>query len=326
MNGKLVSIIIPVYNVEMYLEQCINSVIYQTYKNIEVILVDDGSTDDSGTICDHFAEKDNRVTVIHKNNGGPSSARNAGIEICKGEFIYFLDSDDYIAEDTITKYVQYLEQFGADVMQGSVRYFSDNEADQTAINRDSLQVELFHTEQALKMMMLDYKLCHNAAGSLYKAKLFDKIRFPEGVLYEDLATTFYVMKEAGKILYCDDKRYYYRRREGSIMNSPVKEKNMVLLDVVDRVMGDMKDFSSSLEQAALRKQVVTYLKMYSSILYSGKNAFPKEQDRINRFVKQNGMKFLFSDCVRFKDKVKVIFFLMGRLPFSLVYRLSDSMR
>lgn len=95
MNGKLVSIIIPVYNVELYLEQCINSVIYQTYKNIEVILVDDGSTDQSGTICDHFAEKDNRVTVIHKNNGGPSSARNAGIETSKGEFIYFLDSDDY---------------------------------------------------------------------------------------------------------------------------------------------------------------------------------------------------------------------------------------
>lgn len=326
MNGKLVSIVIPVYNVEMYLEQCINSVIFQTYKNIEVILVDDGSTDDSGTICDRYTEKDNRVTVIHKNNGGLSSARNAGIEKSEGNYIYFLDSDDYIAEDTIAKYVQYLEQFGADVIQGSLCNFYDNVAGLTAINRDNLQVELFHTEQALKMMMLDHKLGHNAAGSLYKAKLYNKIRFPEGVLYEDLATTFYVIKEADKILYCDDKRYYYRKREGSIMNSPVKEKNMVLLDIVDRVMEDMVNFSSSLEQAALRKQVVTYLKMYSSILYSGKNAFPKEQDRINRFIKKNAIYFLCSDCVRFRDKVKVIFFLMGRFPFLLLYRLSDSMR
>ena len=101
---------------------------------------------------------------------------------------------------------------------------------------------------------------------------------------------------------------------------------MVLLDIVDRVMEDMVNFSSSLEQAALRKQVVTYLKMYSSILYSGKNAFPKEQDRINRFIKKNAIYFLCSDCVRFRDKVKVIFFLMGRFPFLLLYRLSDSMR
>ena len=326
MNGKLVSIIVPVYNVENYLEQCIYSAVSQTYKNIEVILVDDGSTDKSGMICDNYAAKDTRVIVIHKKNGGPSSARNAGIEKSKGDFIYFLDSDDFIAENTIATYVQYLEQFDADVFQGSVRYFYDIAEEQNAINRENLQVEVFNTKQALEMMMLDDKLCHNAAGSLFKAKLYEKIRFPDGVLYEDLATTFYVVKEANKILYCDDKRYYYRKRKGSIMNSPVKEKNMVLLDIVDRVMGDMVKFSSSLEKPALRKQVVTYLKMYSSILYSGKNAFPKERDRINSFIKKNGMKFLFSDCVRFKDKVKVIFFLMGRFPFSLVYRLSDSMR
>lgn len=320
---ELVSIIIPVYNVEEFLEECVDSALAQTYKNIEIFLVDDGSTDNSGNICDAYSKKDTRVRVIHKQNGGLSSARNAAMDIMKGKYVYFLDSDDYISDDMISRYVELMSQYDADIVMGTLYEFwgeVSNEIDHLKIE---LKPEIYNTEEALKNMLMDRKLYHAAAGPLYKSELFVDIRFPVGKLYEDFATSYYVVCKAKRVVYIDDKRYFYRMREGSIMNSKVTDKDMVMLDIADRIAWDMAGIYPSLEGAAIRKKIVTNIKLYSRILDTGFSSFPTEQKRIRENVKNNCKEFFYNKEIRKIDKIKVLFFYFGKIPFYIIYKAND---
>lgn len=321
MEQDLVTTIIPVYNVEDYLEQCIDSVINQTYKNIEIILIDDGSTDNSGIICDKYGQRDQRIRVIHKENGGLSSARNTGLDIMEGKYVYFLDSDDYLALDLIEVYVELIKKYNADIVQGTFYEFYGNVNKEP--ERNNPYVDKFTTEEALRSMLLDRKLVHAAAGSLYKSVLYNDIRFPLGLLYEDLATTYYVVAKSQKIIRCDDSRYFYRMRLGSIMNSRVTEKDMVLLDIVDRVTDDMKKMYPALGAECLRKQIVVYLKFYSRILYTGMNSYMEYQQRIEEMLQSKSKEFMKLECVRYIDKMKIRTFLFGKHAFLSVYVLND---
>ncbi len=323
---KLVSIIIPVYNVEEFLNECVDSVLSQTYKNLEIYLVDDGSTDNSGTICNDYLSKDKRIKVIHKKNGGLSSARNIAMDVMNGEYVYFLDSDDYISTDMIEKYVSLMDDFDADIVQGtSYEFWGEVNA---SINHTKIESkpEVFSSSEAIKNMLMDEKLCHAAAGSLFKTCLFDDIRFPLGKLYEDFATTYYVVAKVNKLVYIDDKRCFYRTRPGSIMSSAVTEKDMVLLDIADTIAKDMVLQYPSLSLPAIRKKLVTNIKLYDRILNTGFSAFPNEQLRIRRNVKENYKEFLHNNEVRKADKIKVHFFLLGKLPFYIMYKISDALQ
>lgn len=320
---KLVSIIIPVYNVEEYLHECVDSVLAQTYKNLEIYLVDDGSTDNSGIICDDYLSKDKRIKVIHKQNGGLSSARNIAMDVMEGEYVYFLDSDDYISTDMIEKYVSLMDYFDADIVQGTSYEFWGKVNCSLDHTKIELKPEVFSTPEAIKNMLMDEKLCHAAAGSLYKTSLFADIRFPIGKLYEDFATSYYVVAKANKIIYIDDKRCFYRTRPGSIMNSAVTEKDMVLLDIADTIERDMVLLYPDLRLPAIRKKLVTNIKLYDRILNTGFTAFPDEQLRIKNNVRKHSKEFLQSKEVRLTDKAKVYIFLLGKLPFYVIYKFSD---
>lgn len=206
-----VSVVVPIYKVEQYLGRCIESICRQSYSNLEIILVDDGSPDQCPKICDDYAKKDERIKVIHKANGGLSSARNAGIDIMSGEYVTYIDSDDFLAEDAIARWVEEIEKYQADIVVGDFcLYYGNKKCEE--VRKDDLQV--ITAEQMLRHMLLeDDRLC-TAWGKLYKRNLFATLRYPEDVPFaEDMMVIHLLFAKAQKIVY-DRNVYYYYSQEG----------------------------------------------------------------------------------------------------------------
>lgn len=218
-NNILVSVIIPVYNIEKYLKRCVDSVINQTYKNLEIILIDDGSTDNSGTICDDLALNDNRIIVIHHNNQGPSIARNKGIEIAKGEYISFVDGDDYCHPKMIEILLDEVIKNGSDIsVCGFKKVFKFNTVEFEKVNEINSKT---YTEN--KILELFFKAdthydLNVIWNKLYKAGLFSDIRFPEGRFHEDNAISYKLLDHSKSITIIFLDLYYYFQREGSTMH------------------------------------------------------------------------------------------------------------
>lgn len=221
-----VSVIIPVYNVEVYLKRCLDSVISQTYYNLEIILVDDGSTDSSGNICEKYAEKDSRIKVIHKENGGSSDARNVGIRIASADFIAFVDSDDYVEKQYIQHLVEILITNKADI--AICGYCSGKREKFPAIKRYSPKVQCFDSKVILEGWHGKYKHLETVPwNKLYRKSLFVKneIYYPIGNSHEDVQITHLLVDKALKIVLTNAKLYYYYKRKDSISNV-ISEKEM----------------------------------------------------------------------------------------------------
>lgn len=212
-----VSIIIPVYNVEKYLQRCIESVLQQTYKDIEVVLVDDGSTDNSGNNCDLWSEKDKRIKVIHKVNGGLSSARNAGCRVATGDYILFLDSDDYLSSDCVSKLIKMCEITGSDIAIIQMMYIAEETNDEIGLNQDEY-IRVLSVEQAIEASLYQRIFSCCAPAKLYKKTIIDGIEFPVDKVSEDLATCHLFFDKAKKISYTNAIGYYYRQHNNSIMH------------------------------------------------------------------------------------------------------------
>lgn len=224
----LISIIVPVYNVELYLDRCIESLVSQTYENLEIILVDDGSTDACPKICDDWSKKDQRVRVIHKNNGGLSDARNVGLEIAHAKYIVFVDSDDWVSY----KYIEYLYKglcsSGADICECEVLKTNNLQITQNT----ELHSDLFcyDTETAMKMLVLDAVFHQYVVNKIYKKECIGDIRFIKGKLNEDEFWTYQVFGKAKKIAKIENVLYYYFQRNGSIMRSTYSLKRLDALE------------------------------------------------------------------------------------------------
>lgn len=213
-----VSIIIPVYNVEKYLSRCLDSVIKQTYKNIEIVLVDDGAKDRSADICENYAKIDGRILVIHKENGGLSSARNVGIESCEGDCIYFLDSDDYITHDCIENLVEFMEKYDADISIMQMMYIEEHVNDEVLIDEDEYML-VFDSKQAIEESLYQRLFTCCAPSKLYKRSVVGETRFPVERLSEDLATCHLFLDKGNTIVYSNKYGYYYRQHDNSIMHT-----------------------------------------------------------------------------------------------------------
>lgn len=225
---KLITIIVPVYNVAPYLRTCIDSIIQQTYKNLEIILVDDGSTDESSSICDEYIQKDNRVVVIHKENGGLSEARNVGIDIAKGDYIGFVDSDDFIEPDMYEVLYSACQINSAEIsISGRYLEFETECKTTNLFCRDEFQI--CSNVEAMKKLLI-WQDCDSAAwDKLYDAKLFTQQRYPVGVLHEDLNVTIRLFYNCKKIVFTGIPLYHYRIRENSICRSNFSEKKFDLI-------------------------------------------------------------------------------------------------
>lgn len=225
--GGLISIIVPVYNVESYLEQCIDSILAQTYKKLEIILVDDGSTDQSGKICDQYAEKDSRIHVVHKANGGLSSARNAGLKICHGDYLGFVDSDDYIDPDMYKVLLDNLFRGDADI---SACEFYWTYPDYVEASGNEKAYFILSGKEAAKGLFVRKKFFSRGeqrvvCNKLYKRNAFfpqdgNWIKFPENVKYgEDNYVAPMVLYRAKRVVYSGRNLYFYRQRKGSTVHS-----------------------------------------------------------------------------------------------------------
>ncbi len=209
----MVSIVIPIYNVEKYLEDCVNSVISQTYRDLQIILVDDGSTDSSGDICDVFAEKDERIQVIHKKNGGLSDARNEGTAASRGEFIFYLDSDDYLENNAVQVLLEYQNAHHADVVVGNYFYTYDDHEDVAANKETECQV-LDKTDTIRQLMSGDIQTF--AWGKLVRAEIAKQHEFPVGMLFEDHFWTHLVFQDSNVVACIPQPLVHYRQRQSSI--------------------------------------------------------------------------------------------------------------
>lgn len=228
MNDKMVTIIIPVYNVESELDRCMQSVIKQTYDNIEIILVDDGSPDKCPQMCDEYAKKDYRIKVIHKKNGGLSDARNAGLDTASGDYIAFIDSDDWVSDDFIEVLVANIERTNSDI---SICNFNlVNELGKTCEHPTfSSQIKVLNNSDSLRELFSHYKYDCMVCTKLFRKKLFENVRFPKGKLFEDVAVSLPLFAHSRRCVISNKANYFYSQRNESIVNSSFSENKMDLL-------------------------------------------------------------------------------------------------
>ena len=226
MADSMVSVIVPVYNVQQYLPQCVESILAQTYQRLEIILVDDGSTDGSGRLCDALAQRDERVRVIHKPNGGLSDARNAGTEACNGEFIFYLDSDDYLEQDAIMALVRIQSESHAEVVIGNYFYtYSDRE---DIAQPETGTIQKNNRKEAISLLMQG-KLQTFAWGKLIRADIAKRHPFPVGKLFEDHFWTHLVFQDCETVVYSSKPMVHYRQRGNSISYT----FNLKRLDIIE---------------------------------------------------------------------------------------------
>lgn len=299
--NSLISVIVPVYNVEKYLKKCVNSIIQQTYKKLEIILVDDGSTDNSGVMCDEFALKDNRIQVIHKSNGGLSDARNTGLDVCKGEYISFIDSDDYISEYFYEIFMKIFLEKNCDIItlkKGTD--FWDKESIPNLVKSNSdYKVSYMPSKKALEMMLYQ-NIVTGAPFKVCKRNVWDNIRFPYGYLYEDVATTYKLFLVSKKCAVIDADLYAYRKRKDSIIRQSFNEKKMVCLKIFDQLISDSNLIDNGLKLAAESR---VYAMTYSVFLQvPKKNTNIKEKIWKKLKSVQKDIMFDKSPLIRKKNK------------------------
>lgn len=255
----LISIIVPIYKVEQFLPRCIDSVLNQEYKNFELILVDDGSPDQCGVICDIYAEKDSRIKVIHKQNGGLSDARNVGLEIARGDYISFVDSDDWVASDYLSVMMEVLKKTESDICECEV--LKTTGLVNTCVDNQE-HVQIYSTESALEQLICDGELHQYVWNKLYKRSCMKGISFPVGKTNEDEFWTYRVFGNACKIAKVDRVLYYYFQRKGSIMGVAYNLKRLDALEAKQQRQEYME-----LHYPAL--SAMSKVNLFTSCIYSG---------------------------------------------------------
>lgn len=319
LSKEMVSIIIPVYNVAEFLEECVNSVISQTYENLEVILVDDGSIDKSGSICDFYKQKDERIKVVHKENGGQSDARNVGIQMATGKYLYFLDSDDILAKEAIYIMVNVAEKSDCDVVMSAAQVFKKKVPKNPLYIADKCVVDI---EEAMKRMFLHMGLGHEPWGKLFDRKIWDMFRFPVGKIYEDYALLYKVIASCHKVAIIGTPLYFYRIRQGSTMNSAFKEKEFQIFEVSNSVTEFITNEMPNLKDYAEYLQLVTYLKTMKRILDCGFNRYEEEQRIIVDYT-YSCKELVKKKWVKRTDKIKVWTLLLSKRLFYYIYDLAE---
>ena len=238
MEKPKISVIIPMYNAEKYVRKCLDSIISQTYENLEIIVVNDGSKDSSREICEEYVQKDSRVKLINKENGGAGSARNTGIEVSTGEFISFIDSDDYICTNYYDRLYDMIEKTGADIAIGRFKRISKDETMQFE-NSGEIK-EHTNVEQLLELYGEDPDIYVNSVlvtNKLFKRTLFDNnVRFPTGRIIDDEFVIYKLIDKSHKIAYTNDVMYAYVQSSSSIMRANFKAKRVYdTIDIYDEV-------------------------------------------------------------------------------------------
>ncbi len=321
MIKELVSIIVPVYNVEDYIQDCLNSILSQTYELIEVIVVDDGSTDKSGSLCDEFSQKDSRIMVIHQCNKGLSGARNAGLALANGKYVTFVDSDDVISPFFIEILCSEIDK--SDIVCGDFCAVPEGfkNTDEILTSEEFFKTVIFSNKDAIREVYnnrfhgVDFISC----SKLYNASLFKdyNISFPEGKIHEDTFTTYKLFYFARKISYIDKKMYFYRQREGSITRSSFNIKKM---DIIDATRGECLFFYEKGEGELMSLAFFDYLRKAKGLVYE----MIKEEASLKKEIKMvcDYIRFdlkMYGRIIDIPIKKKVYYSLVSRMPKILLF-------
>lgn len=299
---NLVDIVVPVYNVERYLPLCLDSIVRQTYKNINVYLIDDGSTDNSGAICDQYASNYKNFFVIHQKNMGLSGARNTGISASKAMYICFLDSDDWIDTNTIEILMKNLVISQADVVCcNSIDEYTEN--GKCFKNEGLYSSEVFTGNTILKKY-LERKINTSAWGKIFKRELFNQIRFPVGKLHEDLAIMIDVLILCDKVAFVSAPLWHYRQRIGSITKQQYKHENFDLYRYLQHIKMKL--------DGKLQKEFEGFYAFYLKsllVMFNPEDKVTYREDYItlNRELKKLKPKIIFNTSIKLKDKISILF-------------------
>lgn len=311
----LISVIVPCYKVEKYLPKCVDSILNQTYKNLEIWLVDDGSPDMCGQICDNYTKKDSRVKVIHKENGGLSDARNVAIELAAGKWIAFVDSDDYVTADYIDTLYGLVEKYDCEVSVALHKAFKEGE--DPRISDVAIYEEKMVPLHAVEQMFYQEKFDTAAWSKLYHRRLFEKgIRYPKGLLYEDLPTTYLLMLESNGVAFTNKEIYYYLLRASSIEGEYNPRKINSGLEIT-KLMDAHYDLLKPIEKAYRCRKLSLY---YHLIIPMPKDA--EGRDVMADYIRKNRWNVITDPKARKKARVAALLSYLGfdvvRFVFSIV--------
>lgn len=287
---ELISVIVPVYNTEIYLNRCVDSIIRQTYKNLEIILVDDGSTDRSGEICDTYAEKDKRVKVLHQKNSGPSVARNYGITIAQGDYIGFVDSDDYIEPDMYESLYRCMETGGDIVCCGSVSIYKHTKKVVAKTKKECT----FNTEEALLELLRGELITFSVCDKLFRRQLMEKERFAIGRLCEDLPFTYQMIRKSNQVINIGEIKYhYFCNRDNSRSKATFTFRRLDYVFFMRDIYRDISNNFPQLLQVAEYRYILSINYIVNQIdNLPNKNEYLSELRRLKKVLKHMIFKIL----------------------------------
>ena len=290
-----ISIIVPIYNVENYLDECLQSLINQTYNNLEIILVNDGSTDRSLEICKNYVSEYTNIYLYSKENGGLSDARNYGLDRATGKYVCFVDSDDYVSLDMVEYLYENLIKYDAPLVCCNINMVYDDHIElKHSTYKEAI---IFNSEEAIRDTLYNISIDYASWNKLYKIELFeDKLRFPKGKIYEDMFIMHEIIHKAKKIVYLPESKYYYRQRSNSITKSKFSEKNFDLLQAYAVILKFVDQNYPNLSNDVKNKIVLQKLNLIRDICLSNQSK-------------------------KYKSKIKNI---RNTLSFSEVYKLKNN--
>ncbi|MCF0190319.1 MAG: glycosyltransferase family 2 protein [Marinilabiliaceae bacterium] len=314
-----ISVIIPVYNVAFYLRRCLDSLLCQTYTDFELLLVDDGSDDGSGAICDEYASRDARIRVVHKENGGASSARNVAIDIAEGSYIVFVDADDAVVPDYLKIMLEDAQRYDADVAITDFRMVYGDKLSAEKGDKRGRERKLTPAEAIEKMLYQD-GIKSNPFAKLFRRALFDEIRYREGILFEDLEILPRLFEKARVVVYNPVVTYYYCYRKDSSIGT-FTTKSLSVLSVT-RALSEKYQSDSRLSKAAHDRELSANFNIFMLMIRAG---YPLKDATVQacwREIREKRLESLLNPRVRVKNKIGSLISYLGATVLSAVCRMT----
>ena len=313
MGNELISVIIPVYNAERYLASCLDSILSQSYRNLEVIIINDGSSDYSLRVAEGYAEKDDRVRVYSFENEGPSEARNRGLSVATGDYLTFVDSDDLLTPDSLEIMITYLLKYSADMVEGS---FIRGKVYYEPTFKSKITVKQFNFIEAIDDLLFQTTLLPSPWGKLFKKDLFNDLSYKKHILYEDLDISYRILEKCKKIIWIDYPVYFYRKTEGSLMGTWTS-KRLDVLKVTEKMESYIAERYPELLPAARDRRLSANFNMFA---LCSLNDDHENASKCWQHIKRNRKQSLFNPKVRLKNKAGIILSYFGKNIFNIAAR------
>lgn len=319
-EDPLISIIVPIYKVEQYLKRCVDSLRNQTYTNLEILLIDDGSPDRCGKICDEYAKADRRIKVVHKQNGGPSDARNVGLDVMKGEYVSCVDSDDFVSRYYIENLWMAIQKGNCLLSECSFVEYCDDDRILSPKKIETCEIEILDKKELYSRLLYQKGIDFSSWGKLYHRDLFQEVRYPVGQWYEDVPTTFKIFEKIDKIAVIPNVDYYYYQSRDSITHVHFDERKM---DAI-RNVGALRDFISVHYPSLKRAAECRYFSTVCTILFQiNDQKYEQQKLQLWNEIKKYRRSVLLDKNGRKKARLAAMLSYAGHDIMKFLYRITQ---